>query len=67
MVFRNYDVLGIGYNHSRVLGSAGLPSQDVLEIYYRSMLTEHLEITPDIQFARNPTLNLTRKRIFSRC
>jgi porin len=55
--FQNYDVLGIGYNHSRVLGSAGLPSQDVLEIYYRFMITEHLEISPDIQFVKNPTLD----------
>jgi porin len=55
--FRNFDVLGVGYNHSRVLGSVGLPSQDVVEIYYRFMLTEHLEISPDIQFVKNPTLD----------
>jgi porin len=55
--FRNHDVFGIGYNHSRVLGSAGLPSQDVIEMYYRFMITEHLEFSPDIQFVRNPTLD----------
>ena len=48
---------GIGYNHSRVAEEAGLPNQDVLEVYYRFMITEHLEFSPDIQYVKNPTLD----------
>ena len=55
--FRNYDVLGIGYNHSRVAAEAGLPNQDVIEVYYRFMITEHLELSPDVQYVMNPTLD----------
>ena len=55
--FKNYDVLGVGYNHSRVAAEAGLPDQDVIEVYYRFMLTEHLEFSPDVQYVMNPTLD----------
>ena len=42
-------------NHSSVAGD--LPDQDVIEVYYRFMLTEHLEFSPDIQYVMNPTLD----------
>ena len=41
----------------KVLAEANLPDQDVIEIYYRFMLTEHLEFSPDVQFVQNPTLD----------
>ena len=51
------DEYGLGYNYSSVLKETGPPNQEVLEAYYRFMLTEHLEFSPDIQYVRNPTLD----------
>lgn len=55
--FLSHDILGIALNWSHP-PDASLRDQYTAEAYYRFYLTEHLEITPDLQWVINPTLNL---------
>ncbi|MDJ0938990.1 MAG: carbohydrate porin [Woeseiaceae bacterium] len=52
--------LGIGVNWGEVNESTygpGLDDQVTVEVYYRIHAWEELELTPDVQFIRNPALN----------
>lgn len=52
--FKSHDILNIGFNWAK---PTGLRDQYTFEIYYRFNLTEHLAITPDLQWVINPSLN----------
>jgi len=52
--FKSHDILNIGFNWAK---PTGLRDQYSFEIYYRFNLTEHLAITPDLQWVINPSLN----------
>ena len=60
--FKSHDVLGVGINWSEPNFSTG-PEQVALEVYYRFHITEHLAITPDLQFVRNPSLDESRDNL----
>jgi porin len=54
---RNYDMLGLSASWSAV----NIPDADdqyTLEAFYRFVLTQHFEITPNLQFVGQPTLNV---------
>ena len=50
------DMLGVGVNWSQP-GDSSLRDQLAPEVYYRFMVTEHLALTPDVQFVFHPSLN----------
>ena len=54
--FRSHDILGIGLSWAEP-NIPGAKSQYTTELFYRFNLTEHLEVTPDIQLIVNPSLN----------
>jgi len=54
------DLLGFGLNWSEPSESSfapGLDDQYTAEFFYRYQLAQHLAITPDIQFIKDPALN----------
>ena len=51
-----YDVLGFGVNYGKP-NVAGARRQFGTEVFYSIQLTEHLNITPDVQFTFNPSFN----------
>ena len=56
------DLLGFGVNWGRPSTDFGtdLSDQWTSELFYRFQLSEHLAITPDIQYIVNPALNPDR-------
>jgi porin len=55
-VARNYDMLGVSVSWS----DTNIPDSDSQytgEVFYRFVLTQHLELTPNLQIIGNPTLN----------
>ena len=61
------DLFGIGYSWGQVNESTyrpGLRNQQMVEVFYRLVLTEFLAITPDLQWLYNPALNPTQNSLF---
>jgi porin len=54
--FRSHDILGIGLSWAET-NIPDAKNQITMEIFYRFNLTAHFEITPDLQYIVNPTLN----------
>lgn len=54
--FKSHDLVGFNLNWMRPPGT-GLRDQYTAELYYRFYLTEHLELTPDLQYVKDPSLN----------
>jgi porin len=54
--FKSHDILGLTMNWTNPPDS-NLRDQYTAEAYYRFYLTEHLEITPDLQWVYHPSLN----------
>lgn len=53
-------MLGVGLNWNRpnkTAFGAGLDDQYIVEVFQQLQLTENLEITPSIQYVKNPALN----------
>ena len=54
--FKSHDILGLTLNWTNPPDSS-LRDQYTAEAYYRFYLTEHLEVTPDLQWVYHPSLN----------
>jgi porin len=54
--FKSHDILGVSLNWTHPPDGA-LRDQYTAEAYYRFNLTEHLAVTPDLQWVINPSLN----------
>ena len=54
--FMSHDILGFTVNWTNP-PDASLRDQYTAETYYRFYLTEHLEVTPDLQWVYHPSLN----------
>ena len=54
------DYVGVGASWGRVpVGSNGVRGRDqtTIEAYYRLQLLKGVQVTPDVQYIRNPTSN----------
>lgn len=60
---KSHDILGISQNWTNPPDPA-LRDQYTTEIYYRFNLTEHLAVTPDLQWVINPSLNPDKGSMF---
>lgn len=61
--FKSHDLVGIAFSWAEPNISN---SKDQLtgELFYRTQITEHLAITPDLQWIHNPTLNPTLTNLY---
>jgi porin len=61
------DVLGMGLNWGRPSEETfgrGLDDQYTAELYYRFQVFQHITVTPDIQYLKNPALNPDQSSIW---
>jgi porin len=61
------ELAGLGLNWSRPAESGfgpGLPDQYTAELFYRFQVSDHIAITPDIQFIKDPALNPDENQIW---
>jgi porin len=61
------ELAGLGLNWSRPAESGfgpGLPDQYTAELFYRFQVSDHVAITPDIQFIKDPALNPDENQIW---
>lgn len=61
------EVLGFGINWGRpseLTFGPGLGDQYTAELYYRFQLFQHVTVTPDIQYLKNPALNTAQSSIW---
>ena len=61
--FKSHDILGLSLNWTHPPGGA-LRDQYTAEAYYRFNLTEHLAVTPDLQWVINPSLDPDAGSVF---
>jgi porin len=58
---RNTDLIGLGVNWAEAKGVPG--SQTTLEAFYRFSISQGLQITPSVQYIRDPLLNAGQSNI----
>ncbi|MCK5087752.1 MAG: carbohydrate porin [Melioribacteraceae bacterium] len=59
--FKSHDILGVGLNWTSPPGD--LRDQYSVEVFYRFNLTERFEITPDLQYIINPSLDESKNSL----
>ena len=58
---RNTDLAGIGFNWAEANGISG--DQKTIEAFYRFSISPNLQVTPSVQYIRNPLLNSSTSSI----
>jgi porin len=61
--FLSHDILGVGFTWAET-PIPGADKQLGAEVYYRFTVTEHLEVTPDFQYIKNPALSPDKDSLF---
>ncbi|WP_276388324.1 carbohydrate porin [Eudoraea chungangensis] len=61
--FLNYDILGISLSWNQP-NISEVKDQYSMELFYRINMTGHFEITPSLQYIRNPTFNANATNLF---
>lgn len=61
-LFRSHDLVGLSFSSAAINGID--KRQHTMELYYRFQLTEHLALTPDLQWIMNPGLNPNEDNIW---